>query len=209
MDFAVITDLFSQSWVTPESAMAELFPDLMPELHPHYTQSSEWSYDYMTLLENLRQRGDEWERLIDSMPAWCAYVVAFKESRDVRKRKDEWGTGMVHAYWAEALVLFMTDRIIPFEIDESLVNTELCELSLQQKVMLRDHLRNSYEMEVMGPPPGYSMCSSSSSGPGSSSKERKVFPKYWAPRAVYCGYLKLPIRPKAHLNAVLGKGSAK
>lgn len=207
MDFAVITDLFSQSWVTPESAMAELFPDLMPELHREYIENSDWCYDYMTLLENLRQRGDRWVLLIDSMPAWSAYVVAFKESRDARKRKDEWGTGMVHAYWTEALTLFMTDRVIPFEIDEKLVEMELRDLSLQQKVLLRDHLRNSYTMEVMGPPPGYSIGQSSISGPGSSSKERKVFPKYWAPRALRCGLLSWPLRRKVHLNAVLGKRS--
>lgn len=161
----------------------------------------------MTLLENLRQRGDLWERLIDTMPAWSAYVVAFKECRDARKRKDEWGTGMVHNYWTEALTLFMTDRDIPFEIDEVLVNTSLCELSLQQKVLLRDYLRNSYSVEMMGPPQGYTLGGSSMSGPGSSSRERKVRARYHAPRTVSLGYMQWPIRGKVHLNAVLGKPS--
>lgn len=188
--------------------MEELFPDLMPEIHRSNMESPEWSYDYMTLLENLRHRGDRWERLIDTMPAWSAYTVAFKASRDARKRKDEWGTGMVHCFWSEALTLFMTDRDIPFEIDEDLVNTSLSELSLQQKVLLRDHLRNSHAMEVMGPPPGYSIGESSRSGPGSSSRERKVRPRYWAPRVVSLGYMEWPIRSKVHLNAVIGKPSS-
>jgi hypothetical protein len=109
---------------------------------------------------------------------------------------------MFFTYWAEALTMFMTSRDIPFEIDEQLVQTDLHLLSLQQKVLLRDHLKATTEFELMGPTEGFSMSASSSS---SAKRGRQC--RYWAPRRVYFGDLEWPIVAKVCLDAIFGRPS--
>ena len=50
---------------------------------------------------------------------------------------------MFFNYWAETFKLFMTSRDIPFDIDQRLMKTELHLLCLQDRVLLRAHLKAS------------------------------------------------------------------
>lgn len=200
--FAELMELFSEVWVTPEVAMNVVFSDIMPETHPERMENSDWCIAYIEVLENLKQRGSNWAALIETMPTWSAYLVAHREMNLARKEKSEHGTGMFFTYWAEALTMFMTSRDIPFEIDEQLVQTDLHLLSLQQKVLLRDHLKATAEFELMGPTEGFSMSASSSS---SAKRGRQC--RYWAPRRVYVGDLEWPIGAKVCLDAIFGRPS--
>lgn len=180
--------------------MNVVFSDIMPENHPERMENSEWCIAYIEVLENLKQRGSTWAALIESMPSWSAYLVAHREINLARKGKSDQGTGMFFTYWAEALTMFMTTRDIPFDMDEQLVKTDLHLLSLQQKVLLRDHLKAAAQFEILGPTEGYSMDASSSSSGWNRRRSR-----YWAPRRVYFDDLEWPIGPKMYLDAILGR----
>ena len=191
--------------------MADLFSDLMPEINHSLIESRKWNYDYMTLLGNLCRREVRWKRLIDTMPIWSAYVVVCKESWDVKKRKDEWGTDIVYDYWTKALALFITKYgDILFEIDEDLVRTLLIKHSLQQKVLLQEYVLQQLPgstqwSSITSAPLEYTISGTSMFGQRSSSSGRSISPQYNASTLVSLEYMQWPLWIKVRLNAILGK----
>jgi hypothetical protein len=199
-----LTLMFSEEWLTPEIAMEVIFNDIMPETHPEKLENSDWCVAYLEVLENLTNRGADWCALIKTMPSWCAYCVTRREMNMQRKLNSERGTGMFFVYWAETLKLFMTSRDIPFEIDERLVETELHLLCLQERVLLRAHLKSAVEFELLGPTRGYSLSRGASSSSGHGSSKRA---KYWAPRRVNMNGKEWPIGTKLYLDAIFGRSA--
>lgn len=109
---------------------------------------------------------------------------------------------MFFVYWAQILKLFMTSRDNRFVIDEQLMKTELHLLYLQEKVLLRGHLKASVEFELMGPGRVFSLDRGASSYSSHGNCRRS---KYWAPRKVYVDGNEWPIGTKLYMDAIFGR----
>lgn len=219
MNIATQLERFREPGMTPEKAMREIMPDLMPSLDIGKLNNRNYVNHFMHLLGELRQDGEGWRELVDSMPERIAWTVSWAALEQPTPGQNEIGSDYMMWFVLQTLQLFTTDRDIPFLILNRLVNVPLYELEMAELKQLREHLESAMEMEVMEVSKkspgmrGQSSVGGESSGGSSSSaqafgsvtKSAPAAVRFMAPRNVQINGNPFLIKATRTTNAILGR----